>query len=84
MPPEAPLLRASEIGQYVYCARAWWLGQVKGVPSAHREEMAAGKFSHLLHGKAITQARRWRAVAWGFSLAAALMGLLLIWTLIRG
>lgn len=84
MAHEARFIRASEVGQYAYCARAWWLGQVKGVPSTHGEEMAAGRVAHLRHGQAIIRAQRWRAAAWGLSLAAALLGLLLIWTLMQG
>lgn len=84
MAPEARFIRASEVGQYAYCARAWWLGQVKGVPSMHGEEMAAGEAAHLRHGQAVIRVKRWRAAAWGFSLAAAFLGLLLIWTLMQG
>ncbi|MCC7355919.1 MAG: hypothetical protein IT330_19440 [Anaerolineae bacterium] len=84
MPPERPLVRASEVGQYAFCARAWWLGQVKGVPSAHQREMAAGRSLHLSHGRTVAAARRWRTVAWALSLAVAALGILLIWLLLQG
>ena len=29
------IVRASEIGQYAFCARAWWLGRVKGYRSTN-------------------------------------------------
>jgi CRISPR/Cas system-associated exonuclease Cas4 (RecB family) len=84
MSPEMPLIRASEVGQYAYCARAWWLGQVKGVPGAHEGKMAAGKSLHLKHGRTVAAARRWRALAWVLSLAAAGLGILLLWILLQG
>lgn len=52
------VIRASEIGRYVYCARAWWLGSVQGLPSTHAREMAAGEAAHTRHG------RRVRAFLW--------------------
>ncbi|MEE9617520.1 MAG: hypothetical protein V3T90_11025 [Anaerolineae bacterium] len=47
------VIRASEIGRYVYCAHAWWLGSVQGVSSTHQREMAAGKAAHLRHGRGV-------------------------------
>ena len=47
------IIRASEVGQYVFCARAWWLGAVEGRPSAHRREMAAGEVAHRRHGRRV-------------------------------
>lgn len=47
------IIRASEVGQYVFCPRAWWLGTVEGLPSAHREEMDAGEFAHRRHGRRV-------------------------------
>ena len=36
------LIRASDIGQYVFCQRAWWLARVLDVPSTNVGEMNAG------------------------------------------
>lgn len=47
------IIRASEVGRYAYCARAWWLGSVQGVPSAHGPEMAAGEAMHRRHGRRV-------------------------------
>lgn len=47
------IIRASEVGRYVFCARAWWLGSVEGIPSAHRREMAAGEAAHHHHGRRV-------------------------------
>ncbi len=50
------IIRASEVGQYTFCPRAWWLGAVEGLPSAHREEMDAGEFAHRQHGRRVRSA----------------------------
>ncbi len=47
------IIRASEIGQYTFCARAWWLGTVEGRPSTHQQEMAAGDMAHRQHGRRV-------------------------------
>ncbi len=52
------ILRASELGQYSFCAEAWWLGSVEGVPSANAREMDAGTSAHEQHGQAV-QASAW-------------------------
>ena len=43
-------IRASEIGTYLYCRRAWWY-QKHGEPSEHQAEMAAGSEMHYEHGR---------------------------------
>lgn len=50
------VIRASEIGEYVHCERAWWLGRVQGVENANRAIMDAGTERHQAHGQ-----RVWRA-----------------------
>ncbi len=44
-------IRASEVGEYVYCAQAWWLGRVQNLPSEHRAAMETGRMAHRRHGR---------------------------------
>ena len=50
------VLRASEIGEYVFCHRAWWLHRVQGIESANVEQMQAGTVRHTAHGRAVQRA----------------------------
>lgn len=43
-------IRVSEIGDYVYCQRAWWLKRVRGHSSQNVRELAAGTAYHQQHG----------------------------------
>jgi hypothetical protein len=68
-----PIIRASEIGQYVFCQRAWWLGTVQGYQPVDDRLLAAGTQAHLQHGHAVARSRRWQQV--GYLLLA--MGIIL-------
>jgi len=46
----ARLIRASEVGEYVYCHRAWWLRVVEGRVPDRRERLQAGTARHRRHG----------------------------------
>ena len=45
-----PVIRASEIGNYLYCRRAWRYRR-DGVESENKAEMAAGTELHRQHGR---------------------------------
>ena len=57
------VIRASEIGEYVFCHRAWWLRRVQGFDSANVQEMAAGTFAHAAHGLGVWFASALRSLA---------------------
>lgn len=47
------LIRASEIGEYVYCARSWWLRRVAGLTPDGTERRERGTVLHRRHGRAV-------------------------------
>jgi CRISPR/Cas system-associated exonuclease Cas4 (RecB family) len=58
-------IRASEIGEYVFCHRAWWLRHMEGHESANTRQMELGTAAHEQHGRLV-------------GLGAALRGLALL------
>jgi hypothetical protein len=50
------LVRASDIGLWAYCHRAWWLAKVKGAAHANPDRLDAGTASHLRHGTQVARA----------------------------
>ena len=70
------VVRASEVGQYVYCAHAWWLGSVRGLPSAHTQELAAGEHAHRYHGRGVRVSQWLSRLAAVVLLLAALVGIM--------
>lgn len=59
-PTKPPLIQASELSQYGYCHRAWWLGAVKHAPSTHQAALDAGTQTHRRHAEQVRTAFRWR------------------------
>jgi hypothetical protein len=45
-------IRASEIGSYLFCARAWWY-QRKGIQPSNQAELTAGTELHRQHGRTV-------------------------------
>ena len=46
-------IRASEIGAYSYCRRAWWLRHVGGLEPSGRERLERGVALHVAHGRRV-------------------------------
>ena len=49
------IIRASEIGAYIYCNRAWWLKRIDGRESRNLTEMEHGTRSHAQHARAVNR-----------------------------
>ena len=75
-----PIIRASEIGQYVFCQRAWWLATVQGYRPVNETELSAGTQAHLQHARAVAASQRWRRAG----LALLILGGLLFAVLLCG
>lgn len=50
-----PVIRASEIGSYLYCRRAWWYRK-QGMESENQVELASGTELHRQHGRQVLAA----------------------------
>ncbi len=57
-------VRASEISEYVYCQRAWWLKQKQGVKSRNVQQLRQGTQYHRQHGSLVRQAAWMRNLAY--------------------
>jgi CRISPR/Cas system-associated exonuclease Cas4 (RecB family) len=66
-----PIIRASDIGSYLYCRRAWRYRK-DGVESENQAEMAAGTELHRKHGRKALSALLLRALGMILLLAAIL------------
>jgi CRISPR/Cas system-associated exonuclease Cas4 (RecB family) len=49
------IIRSSDIGNYVYCRRAWWYRK-QGFESQNQTELAAGTEIHRQHGRQVLAA----------------------------
>ena len=47
------VIRASEVGAFVYCAHAWWLGSVEGVRPDDLRRLQTGRTVHEQHGRQV-------------------------------
>ncbi len=57
-------IRASEIGDYLYCRRSWWLKRSRGIASQNVRELAQGTQHHWQHGLRVQQSIWLRRVAY--------------------
>lgn len=80
MPKDRSLVRASDIGLWHFCNRAWWLATVQSVDHENPAVLEAGTRAHTAHGRALHQAG-WlrRAGLILVVLGVALFGLLLLY-----
>jgi hypothetical protein len=79
MSPRGKRIAASQVGQYAYCARAWWLGVVEGRQPTDLEAIDAGTDLHQRHGWGVFLARIFNKLA--LVLLGVSCGALLIWAI---
>ncbi|MCP4419155.1 MAG: hypothetical protein GY805_21275 [Chloroflexi bacterium] len=59
-------IRASDIGDYLYCRRSWWLKQSRGIASQNVRELNKGTQHHQQHGQRVAQSVWMRRAAYLF------------------
>ncbi len=64
-------ITASELGDYAYCRRAWWLRAVQGLGTEERSErFERGQARHRAHARTLRAARAGVVIALLLALAA--------------
>jgi CRISPR/Cas system-associated exonuclease Cas4 (RecB family) len=66
------VIRSSEIGNYLYCRRAWWYHK-QGFESQNQTELASGTKLHRVHGRKVLAAGLMRALGFLLLLLALVM-----------
>jgi type IV secretory pathway component VirB8 len=77
MAPGKRTIRASEIGSFLYCQRAWWY-QRRKVQPINIDELAAGQDFHEQHIQQSRSANILRISAWLFLILAVIIIAVLI------
>lgn len=75
-PQDVRVIRASEIGEYNYCSRAWWYKHVAKVAPGGDvpARLEAGSEAHRKHGRAVVLSARLRIMG----AALLIVGLLVL------
>jgi hypothetical protein len=68
-----PIIRASEIGRWVYCQRAWWLSK-EGYENRNVAALQTGLDVHQQHARQVAGAYR----TWQLALIFLALGVLLL------
>jgi hypothetical protein len=73
MPPR--VFRASEIGEYLFCRRAWWLHR-SGVEPKNRAALEAGTAAHESHARIVAWTGCLRSLAFLLMLTAVIVAVI--------
>jgi hypothetical protein len=78
-------IRVSELAEFVYCQRAWWLKMVKKAPSsaASREAQSEGELWHREQGEHIARPDALSGAAYAAFGIGILLLLLAAWSYLR-
>jgi hypothetical protein len=67
-----PIIRSSDIGNYLYCRRAWWYRK-QGYQSENLAELASGTELHRRHGRKVLSAGIFRVLGLLLLMAALVL-----------
>ena len=57
MSKDRSLVRASDLGSWAFCRRAWWLREVRGAQHADPSVLIQGRAAHQAHGRRVKRAK---------------------------
>lgn len=67
-------IRASDVEEYVFCPRAWWLRRIRGIEPGSQERLDEGYDFHRYHRRQVLTLNR----LWVVGIALLLVGLCFI------
>jgi CRISPR/Cas system-associated exonuclease Cas4 (RecB family) len=82
MDSESSWITASEVGEYVYCARAWYLRDEGYETETRRTAQEAGLAWHVAQGEEVVSAQRSHTASIAFIFLSVLAVMLLIFYLV--
>lgn len=81
---DRPLVRASDIGLWAFCHRAWWLARVRGVEHQRPALLAKGIAAHQAHGHTVQRAQQQITLGWALlALGMIAAGVILLLAVIQ-
>jgi len=79
MAKDRSLVRASDIGSWAFCRRAWYLVQVRGVTHARPEVLQRGTDAHTHHGQQVRRSGTMQRIGlWLVILGVLLVALFIV------
>lgn len=55
-----PLVKASELAEYGFCQKAWWLRHVGQLTPDNQAKLKRGQWAHIRNEQQVESANRWR------------------------
>jgi hypothetical protein len=78
MAKDRSLVRASDIGAWAYCRRAWYLAHVRGVAHSRPEILQRGTEAHTQHGQQVRRAGTMQRIGLWLIITGVILALLLV------
>jgi hypothetical protein len=69
---------ASELGEYLYCRRAWWYKNIRSLKSTNARRMQSGARIHARHGRRVRRLPWLRGLAYVLIFVAILISVFLL------
>jgi hypothetical protein len=79
MSKDRSLVRASDIGAWTFCNRAWWLANIQEAPHENPAQLDAGNRVHHAHGRLLVRSDRLQLMGgWLLAVGMILSGIYLL------
>jgi len=82
---ESAPIRASELAQFSFCHRAWWLSTVRKLPADSEVGFKRGRAAHARYERRVRRTASWRRAGFIFvAVGGVFLLIALIWVVAGG